>query len=107
MHKGEGFVPMQMSIQTSTLQELKQVGAATHRHVLAIVDRFISSRIRERAGTSTGDASRLQDGDLRIGTGVLGTGVLGTGVLGTGVTRDRFGRRHAGQTTADDDHVPL
>ena len=97
MHKGEGFVPMQMSIQTSTLQELKQVGAATHRHVLTIVDRLVTNPIRERAGTSAGDASRLQDGDLRIGTGVLGTGV----------TRDRFGRRHAGQTPADDDHVPL
>ena len=93
---------MQMSLKTGTLQELKQVGAATHRHVLTIVDRLVTNSIRERAGTSPGDASRLQDGDLRIGTGVLGTGVLGTGV-----TRDRFGRRHAGQTTADDDHVPL
>jgi hypothetical protein len=72
--KSEFGLPAKQPVDPDPPAKVGQVGAASHAHVLAVVDQFAGGGVRERAGTAAEPGSALEQADPDTSTGQAGGG---------------------------------
>ena len=66
MQKPQFAISLHRIGQSIAVQQSQQVGAATHCHVLAVVDRFAAAWIAKRSRSAARAAFRFQNGDFKL-----------------------------------------